>query len=229
VGTSDDLKTMTLKCGDAASPYKFGRGAVNSMTLRWNPAGTGMEAYWIVTVEILAQFLGATTFDAPTALTRHKIPAKGTIVYVDAAAGTIGSTAASGVIRSGSVTITNNIEEKIFTEDTSYTSADFSRGEQMVSFDIARELTADTEYAFLRAGTTRKIRIQNTGDNIGGTPTTDYRLRVDIPVARYTPRLAPNWQGQNRVVPLQGRGLVDSDDTAPISIAVVNASSTLTA
>jgi hypothetical protein len=182
-----------------------------------------------VTVEILAQFLGATTFDAPTALTRHKIPAKGTIVYVDAAAGTIGSTAASGVIRSGSVTITNNIEEKIFTEDTSYTSADFSRGEQMVSFDIARELTADTEYAFLRAGTTRKIRIQNTGDNIGGTPTTDYRLRVDIPVARYTPRLAPNWQGQNRVVPLQGRGLVDSDDTAPISIAVVNASSTLTA
>lgn len=225
---TDDLATATFKVGDGAAAYKLDRGVVNTMTLRWNPAQGG-DAYWMVAVEIFCRFQGTTTFDAPAAVTRHKIPAKGTKVYIDASGGTAGSTQATGVIRSGSVTISNNIEEKQFSEDSSLMSADFARGEQVITYDLVREHTADTEFAFLRAGTDRIIRIVNTGAQIGTTPTTNYLLQVDFPVARYTPRMAPNFQGQNRVSTTSGRGLRNASNTVPITVTVVNASSSITA
>lgn len=225
---TDDLATATFKVGDGAVAYILDRGVVNTMTMRWNPARGG-DAYWMVSVEIFCRFGGTTTFDAPSALTRHKIAAKGTKVYVDATGGTIGTTQVTGQIRSGSITITNNIEEKQMTEDDSVMADDFARGEQVISFEIVRELTADTEFAHLRAGTVRKIRISKEGDNIGSTPTTAYLLKIDFPVARYTPRLAPNWQGQNRVVTMAGRALRNSSNTVPITAVSVIAAETVTA
>ncbi len=225
---TDDLATATFKVGDGAVAYKLDRGVVNTMTIRWNPAQGG-DAYFMVAVEIFCRFQGTTTFDAPAALTRHKIPAKGTKVYIDATGGTIGTTQATGLVRSGSVTINNQIEEKQFTEDASLMSADFARGEQMISFDIAEEMAADTELAFLRAGTVRMIEVRNTGSQIGVTPTTNYLLKIQMPVARYTPRMAPNWQGQNRVITTSGRALRNAANTVPITVIVVNALSTVTA
>ena len=226
---SDDLATATFKCGDGSAAYVFDRGVVNTLTLRWNPAGTGADAYWAISATILCRFQGTTTFDAPAAVTRHKIVAKGTKVYLDATGGTIGTTQVTNQIRSGSITITNNVEEKIFSESSSVTADDFARGEQVISFDLMRELTADTEFALARAGTVRKLRIEKTGDAIGTSPTTNYLLRIDLPVARYTPRIAPNWQGQNRVVPMSGRGLRNSSNTVPITITSVIAASTVAA
>jgi hypothetical protein len=223
---TDDLAVATFKCGDGAIAYLFDRGVVNTMTIRWNPA-VGGDPYFMVSVDIWCRFQGTTTFDSPAALTRHKIPAKGTKVYIDTT--TLGSTQATGVIRSGSVTINNNIEEKQFTEDSSVMSADFARGEQMITFDLMREMTADTEFALLRAGTVRKIRIQNTGAAIGTSPATNYLLQIDLPAARYTPSMSPNWQGQNRVQTLSGRGLRNSANTVPITATVVNAISAVTA
>lgn len=225
---TDNLATATFKCGDGAVAYLFDRGAVNTMTMRWNPAAGG-DAYWMVSVEIFCRFKGTTTFDAPSALTRHKIAAKGTKVYVDATGGTIGTTQVTGAIRSGSITINNQIEEKIFSEDTDYASADFGRGEQIITFDIVREYLADTELAFLRAGTVRKIRISKEGDNIGATPTTAYLFKIDLPVARYTPRLAPSWQGQNRILTMAGQALRNSGNTVPITAVSVISTETVTA
>jgi hypothetical protein len=227
-GGTDDLDVFTMKVGDGAVAYLIDRCVVNTMTLRWNPAQGG-DAYWMVAVEIFGRFQGTTTFDAPAALTRHKIAAKGTKVFIDAAGGTIGATQATGAIRSGSVTITNNIEEKQFSEDDTVVSADFARGEQVITAELVREMTSDTEPALARAATVRKLRIEKTGDNIGSTPTTDYRLRIDVPVFRYTPRLAPNWQGQNRIATLAGRGLRNSGNAVPITLSAVNALATVTA
>lgn len=223
---TDDIATATLKCGDGAVAYLFDRAAVNTMVMRWNP---GQEAYWMMAVELFARFKGTTTFDSPAAIVRHKIASKGTIVKIDATGGTIGTTQVSGAIRSGSVSINNQLEEKQFTEDTDYTSADFARGEQIIAFELVRELLADTEFAFARAGTVRKIRIEKTGDAIGTSPTTAYLLQLDLPAARYTPRLAPNFQGQNRVLTLSGRGLRDASNTVPLIARSVIASSSVAA
>lgn len=225
---TDDLATATFKVGDGAVAYVLNRGVVNTFTMRWNPAAGG-DSYWMVSVEIFCRFGGTTTFDAPAAVTRHKIPAMGTVVKIDATGGTIGTTAVSGAIRSGSVTINNQIEEKQFSEDSSVMSADFGRSEQLITFEIIRELLADTEIAFLRAGTVRKIRIEYTGISIGTSPTTSYLFRIDLPVARYTPRMAPNYQGQNRILAMSGRALRNSGNTVPITASVVNTASSTTA
>lgn len=225
---TDDLATATFKCGDGAVAYLFDRGVVNTMTMRWNPARGG-DAYWMISVEVFCRFKGTTTFTGPSTLTRHKIAAKGTKVYVDADGGTIGTTQVTGAIRSGSITINNNVEEKQFSEDTDYMSADFGRGEQVITFDIVREYTADTELAFLRAGTVRMIRILKEGDSIGTSPTTVYQFKIDLPVARYTPRLAPSWQGQNRVLTMSGQALRNASNTVPITAVSVISASTVTA
>lgn len=224
----DDLDTITLKCGDGAVAYKFDRGVVNTATLRWNPARGG-DSYWMISVEIFARFLGTTTFDAPAALVRHKIAAKGTKVYLDAFGGTIGTTQATGVIRSGSITINNQIEEKQWSEDDTNVGSDFGRGEQVITVEVVRELNADTEFALLRAGTTRKLRIEKVGDAIGTTPTTNFQWRIDMPVFRYTPRMAPNYQGQNRIVTMAGRALRNSVSAVPITFATVISAATVTA
>jgi hypothetical protein len=183
----------------------------------------------MMAVELWARFKGTTTFDSPAAVTRHRIAAKGTKVYIDASGGTIGTTQATGVIRSGSVTVNNNLEEKQFTEDDTYLSADVGRGMRQVSFDLVREMTADTELALLRAGTTRKIRISKTGDAIGTSPTTNYLFQLDMPAARYTPRMAPNWQGQNRIITTSGRALRDASNANPLTATSVTAAATVTA
>lgn len=225
---SDDLAVATFKVGDGATAYLLDRGVVNTMTMRWNPARGG-DAYWMMAVEIFCRFKGTTTFTGPSALTRHKIAAKGTKVYIDAVGGTLGSTQVTGAIRSGSVTINNNIEEKQNSEDTDYMAADFGRGEQIITYDIVREHLADTEAALLRAGTPRAIRIEKTGDAIGTSPTTNYLLQIDMPVARYTPRMAPNFQGQNRILTMSGQALRNAANTVPITCKSVIAASSVAA
>jgi hypothetical protein len=223
---TDDLASATLKCGDGSIAYIFDRALCNTMTMRWNPMPGG-DVYWMMAVELWARFKGTTTFDAPAAVTRHRIAAKGTKVYIDTT--TIGTTQALAVIRSGSVTVNNNLEEKQFTENDTYMADDVGRGMRQVSFDLVREMASDTELALLRAGTTRKIRIEKTGDNIGATPTTNYLLRLDMPAARYTPRMAPNWQGQNRIITTSGRALRDASNASPLISTSVIAAATVTA
>lgn len=225
---TDDLDTVTLKVGDPSGIYKLDRGVVNTATLRWAPARGG-DTYWMIAVELFARLVGTSTFDTPAALTRHKIAAKGTKVYLDAAGGTIGTTPVNDAIRSGSITIANNIEEKQFSEHDASMASDFARGPQRITVELMREHNGDTEPALLRAGTVRKLRIEKTGENIGATPATDYRMRIDLPVFRYTPRMAPNWQGQNRVLTMAGEALRNSTNAVPITVATVISAATVTA
>jgi hypothetical protein len=73
------------------------------------------------------------------------------------------------------------------------------------------------------------IRISKTGDSIGTGPTTNYLLQLDMPAARYTPRMAPNWQGQNRIITTSGRALRDSTSVNPLTARSVTAAATVTA
>lgn len=223
--SADDLATFTLKAGEPGNPYKFSRCAVNQATFRWNPQPGG-ETCWRMTAEIWAIFVGTTTFDSPADITRNHVLARGTKVYVDTT--TIGTTQLLGAVRSGEFTINNNLEEKFFSENTVDMAADFGRGSQVVTGSLVMEYLNDTEFALMRAGTTRKIRVLQTGPNIGATPTTDYKWQVDFPNAKW---LAPSfgYAGQNKIITLPFVGQWTSAVTQPIQIADVIAAATVTA
>jgi hypothetical protein len=223
--SADDLSTFTLKAGDATTIYKFSRCAVNQATFRFNPQPGG-ETCWRMTAEIWAIFVGITTYDSPTDILRNRVLARGTNFSVDTT--TIGTTQVLGAIRSGEFTINNNLEEKFFSENTVDAAADFGRGSQVVTGSLVYEYLNDTEFALMRAGTVRKIRIAQTGPNIGSTPTTDFKWQVDVPNAKW---LAPQfgYAGQNKIITLPFVGQWSSTVTQPLQISDVISAGTVTA
>lgn len=225
---TDDLDTFTLKAGDASACYLFYRCVINRITLRANPA-MGGDQYWMASMEIFALFSGTSTFDSPSDITRKKAVAKGTKLYIDSLGGTPGTTQITAKLRSFSLTIDNQIEEKLFMENTSVMHTDFARGEQIITWEMLLEHDSDTQAAIARAGTAQLIRILKEGDTIGATPTVKDTIRITMQVARYTPRLAPSFQGQNRVMAMSGRALRNSSNSVPIEIYMLNARSSITA
>jgi Phage tail tube protein len=222
---TDDLSTFTLVAGDPGNLYKFSRCAINSLTVRWDQA---QQPSWRMTADIWARDMtaGAAYTGAIPDRNRERVQARGTLVYVDEPGGTIGTTQVTNEIRSGSVTVDNQLEDKAFSENETSVSADFARGEQLITGELVREFKTDTEFAKMRAGTTRRIRVQRTGSTIGATPTTDKRVRIDVPVAvLYAPR--PGHVGQNRILTWGFTGYKTVADPVPITAAIVNALVTL--
>jgi hypothetical protein len=219
-GATDDLKTFTLKAGDPANIYTFSRCAVNRLTLRFDDS---QAASWRLSAEIWARDLAAgATFDALTDRARERVGAKGTKLFVDAAGGTLGTTQVTGKLRSGSITIDNQLEEKAFSEDLTTAAADFARGEQLVTGEVVVEHKDDVEFALMRSGAQRRIRFERVGTNIGATPTTDKRVRIDVPDARWRPPTF-GYTGQNKTATYGFMGYKNATDTVPITAAVVNA------
>jgi hypothetical protein len=224
---TDDLDTCTIKAGDPGNPYKFSRCAVNKMTMRWNPLQGG-DTCWRMVAELWAIFVGTTTFDSPADITRNKILARGTKVYIDEPGGTIMTTQILNKIRSGNIVIDNQLEEKVWSESVTDPMGDFARGEQLVTGEIVMEYQDDVEFGKMRAGTTRKLAIVQTGANIGATPTTDYRWQIQVPNAKY---MAPTLgkAGQNKIITLPWVGQWSSAAPQPILVSDVIAAGTVTA
>lgn len=195
VDTADDLDTATIKLGDGAVAYQYKRFAVNQMTLRCNP-DQGGEATWRITLEGPAIFVGTTTFDAPSDITRTMVESYGSKMFLDTSSA-IGTTEVAGLVRNYSITVNNNIDEKRFIDAGIAAAADFGRGLQRVTGDFTMEHTADTYFAHHRANTKLKLRFQKTGAQIGTTPTTNYLFRVDVPQAVLNSP-SESWIGNNR-------------------------------
>lgn len=194
--TTDDLDTFSFKHGDGATAYSYKRGVINTMTIRCNP-NAGGEASWRITLEGMALFIGTTTFDAPADITRTMVPSLGSKLYLDTASA-IGTTQITNLVRNFSITVNNNIEEKRFIDSGVAAHTDFGRGLQRVTGDFTMEHTADTYFALHRANTNTKLRFESTGANIGATPTTDYRIRIDIPQAKLDSP-SESYVGNNKV------------------------------
>ena len=222
--TADDLDTFTLKMGDGATCYVYRRVAVNSMTLRCNP-NAGGEATWRISLDCIAIFVGVSTFDTATDISRTMVQSNGSKMYMDTT--TIGTTQVQNKLRNFSVTVANNIEEKRFVESGITAAADFGRGLQRITGDFTIEHLDDTTFALMRANTKQKIRFEQTGAAIGATPTTNYLLQVDIPQAALN---APSesYAGQNLVYtyPFLGEKPVGS---SAITVKDVNALATVIA
>ena len=227
-GTADDLKTFSLVAGDGANIYEFNRCAVSKATIRWNPQSGG-ESHWRMAVEIWARFsTDAGTFDAVSDITRHKILSRGTKVYSDATGGTLGATQLTGYARSGSIVIDNQLEEKIFSEDTTNVSADFARGEQIITGELLIEFKDNTMFNYYRTHTRRQVRILSEGAVISGA--NPYTLRLDI-ARMHIVSFTPGYSGMNRTATV---GFVAETDrgssvVTPLLAYIINASATITA
>lgn len=224
-GDGFDLNTFCMIAGDAAVAYAFKRCLVNRAVFRWNPQSGG-EAHWRAAFEIWAQFVGTDTFESPADYARTKILAKGTDVYSDATGGTIGTTAKTKV-RSGSITIDNQLEEKIYSEDTIAVSNDWGYGEQLITAELVAEFASDTDFALYRDNTRRQMRIKQEGGVAGGS--NNYTLQFDFPRAHIV-SFRPSRAGQNRTVAI---GLVAETDRAnsldfPMEAYVINELATTT-
>jgi hypothetical protein len=223
--TADDLDTFTLKIGDPSVCYIYKRVVVNSMTLRCNP-NQGGEASWRITLDCMAIFVGTGTFDAPSDITRTMVSSFGSLLYLDTASA-IGTTSLTSLIRNYSITVNNNIEEKRFIDAGVAAAPDFGRGLMRVTGDFTMEHTVDTYFALHRANTAVKLRLEQTGALIGSTPTTNYRLRVDVPQAKLDSP-SESFIGNNRcyTYPFLGE---KPTGASSITTATVNALATVTA
>jgi hypothetical protein len=225
-GDGFDLNTFCMIAGDSAVAYGFTRCLVNKAVFRWNPQSGG-EAHWRAAFEIWAQLAGTDSFESPADYARTKILARGTDVFSDAIGGTIGTTAKTKV-RSGNITIDNQLEEKIYTENSVAVDNDWGYGEQIVTAELMAEFATDTDFALYRNQTRRQMRIQQTGAIINtGNP---YTLQFDLPRANIV-SFRPGRTGQNRTATI---GLVGETDRAasivqPLKADVINAVATIAA
>ena len=224
--TVDDLDAFTTKFWEPSNIYKIDRMMATSATFAFdavnNPA-------WVMTVDLVGRLLTAgQSYDAVADRARNTIRAAGTKLYIDEPAGTIGTTLVSGKLRSGSITIDNQLEMKQFSEDALTDACDVGRGEQLVTGEVVLEFKDDTEFAKMRAGTSRKLRFEVTGPNIGATPTTNYLLQIDIPVAYW---MAPtmDYAGQNKIQTFGFMGYTSATAPQPITVKVVNTLATIAA
>lgn len=226
-GTTDDLKSFSLVAGDGTLNHEFKRCMVNRATIRFNPQSGG-DAHWHLTMEVWAHYVGASgTFDSVSDIAREKILSKGTRIYSDAAGGTIGTTQVTGWLRSGSITIDNQLEEKIFAENTTATGNDVARGEQIITAELVVEFANDTYFGYFRAGTRRMLRILQTGTDLGTDLVT---ARFDMPYAHIV-SFAPGYSGQNKTATI---GLVAETDrgnsvVTPLEAYIINELSAVTA
>jgi hypothetical protein len=223
----DDLSTFTMKFGDAGNTYKIDRCAVNKATFNWDGGPGSSQATWLMTLEIFGRTLTpAASFDALSERNRNPVLSRGTALYVDDT--TIGTTQVLAKVRSGEIVIDNQIELKAFSEDTATSASDFARGEQLFTGSLVLEFKDDAEFAKMRAGTLRKIRILNTGAQIGLTPTTNYKLQFDIGNA-YWQAPSISFSGQNLVHTLGWMGYKSAAVAVPMTVTAVNTLATITA
>lgn len=222
--SADDLKFMTIRAGHPDNVYLFEGVAVNEFQIRINPES---EATWMMSASMLGNKMTASSsFASISERARTMIPAKGTKIYMDPLAADLGDTQLSGYVRSVNVTIQNNWERKAFLEDAATFSADMARGEQLVTAEVVMEFKDDTQFALMRGGSNRAVRIECEGAQIGAGPA-KYKATIDLPNAYYQ---APSigFSGQNKIITFGLVGYTSATTAYPIEISVVNAETSIT-
>ena len=230
--TSDDLKSMTLEFGETNNDYESGQVMVNSFTLRMD-SDNDSEPGWMIDLELLGRDWETTTFTGALAdRSTEVILARGTSLYIDAAGGTIGTTAVTGKLISCSLTVNNNLHYKSFAEDVTYVAANkVGRQAQTLDAQFTFEFDDDTEFANYRTTTTpiqRKVRIKRVGTEIhSGAPTATKDKYMEIDLYGYWNSWSRGDREGNLTATFGFAGFYDITATKTFSIAVNNALSTL--
>lgn len=224
--TAEALKSFTLERGTTGLPYKFNQAMVNSATVRINP---DTDAYWMLDIEAMSRKPTQTAMTGSISdRTREYIKAPGTVLYIDDAGGTIGTTQVTGKFIGGSVTVLNNLDFKAFAEDEDDQAANkVGIGKRQVTAQLTFEHDSDTEFANYRANVPveRLVRIQREGTQIHGGTVTNKRARIDL--YGFWSAMAMDYRNNNKIITLTLTGRRNVSASKTINVAVVNALSTL--
>lgn len=197
--TSDDLKAATVWWGDPnAQVYRGAYGMLDTLTISGDAGGTDGA---------MMSFAGRTRF--PTAVSAPTYPAQaygdlivpGNMqVWIDT--GTIGTTAITGRVISAEHTIVSGISYKWVAQGTANNFAFDHHGrlKRHIETKLVMELTDQTQYNMIVAGTLVKVRVRHNGPLIESV-TPDYYNYVEVDT--YGTMQDPNWgelEGSNRTV-----------------------------
>lgn len=148
-------------------------------------------------------------------------------LYIDEPAGTYGTTAKTGILRSWSLKETTGRHLKQF-QDGVITPSSWGQGKVATTLDYVLEKTAGvvTERGKWKSKTLRKVRLEAIGAQIGAGPATD-KITIDS-VIRYM-----GWGGDadadgNTTIDANATHIYDATDTTYLKIDVINGNATLT-
>ncbi len=222
--TADDLLSSTFELGEPGNVYKSTQCMVNSWTIRGDGDSTD-EPAWMVEAEWLARDLANSTYTASlAAITAEAVMAPGTLVYIDAAGGTPGTTQVVGRVINFSITGNNNIHLKGYLEDeTGFGAGALGRGERTFDAQITVEFKDDTEFANYRASTPveRIIMLRRLGTQIHGT--TVVKKTAELTIAGYWSSWSPGDRDGNMTATFGLMGFVDNTLAYDFSAKVINA------
>lgn len=111
--------------------------------------------------------------------TRNRIAAPGTLVYLDLASGTIGTTQLANKVISWSVTEQKNLAGKRFMENVSGFSNILGRGRVKITGQLRVEFNSLAEYTYWVNKTELQMRIKQTGPVLNAVPTSAL-AQIDI-------------------------------------------------
>jgi hypothetical protein len=220
--TTDDLATTTIEGGDPNNVSKSSMVAVQQAVFRFDES---QSPYWAMDLDLMARDNVASAFTAGVPdRKREQIRAAGTKLFLDEGATAIGTTQLLGQLRSASITVQNNLEEKVFSEDEEWISADFARGEQLVTAEFVLEQKDRVRLDDYLTGETQKLRIVRAGSIIHDAVRKSWQ--VDIPVGKYQ-SFSDQRAGQNKTQTLGVMGYRNAASPVPITATVVNALATV--
>jgi hypothetical protein len=222
---ADDLASYTFEVGDPDNIYELAQVMFNSWTIRMDGDSTD-EPGWMFEAEAIARALDTSSFTAALTLpAREAVMAPGTLVYIDDAGGTLGTTQVTGQIINFSVTGNSNVHLKGFLEDESeYGAGNVGRGERVFDAQLTVEFFDDTEFANYRGNGTgeavqRLIRVKREGST--AIHTTVFPS-IELDIAGYWSSWSPGDREGNKIATFGLMGFVDDVLGYDFAARVVN-------
>lgn len=224
-GAADDLASYTFEVGDPDNVYELAQVMFNSWTIRMDGDSTD-EPGWMFEAEAIARSLDTSSFTAAlTVPAREAIIAPGTLVYIDDAAASIGTTQAVGRVINFSVTGNSNVHLKGFLEDEQeYGAGNVGRGERVFDAQITMEFFDDAEFGNLRGNGTgelvqRVIRVRRRGAT--AIHTTVFPS-IELDIAGYWSSWSPGDREGNKIATFGLMAFVDDVLGYDFAARVVN-------
>ena len=239
--TADDIDVFTYQFGDDVTDdwFELGDGLLESLTFNFP------ESMGAVTADMawrfgMARYAGATEAslqpEVTTPTTGLTVDAAGIPVYfgnailsIDSAFGDIGTTPISDALHSGTLTISQELDQKRFANGTGFDLSGYGRGARSIELELQFAKTADTvgtgsesDAWFSETTIERFVELEFTSTAVAetGSPDVPYSWTLRMPLRYYT--RADGNIGGNTTVTLMGRAFYDSDLTYAFSSTVVN-------
>ena len=216
--TSDDLDTATFEGGDDVSALVMTYGMVNKFNLEGNERGA---------VQMAVDVIGAQADDgsftaAISDRTRELIAFQKAQLYIDSAAGSIGSTQVTGQFQGFAFELDNKIVQQWFGDGNLYPEG-HERDKRFAMLTLQLAFSSVSEFQAYQAMTDRYVRLVLPGSNIEGA----YDKEVTIDVAGPWETFDWNDQGPLRRMTLAAISEYDSTLAYDWQITVQNALATL--